>query len=214
MSALWSPNPIQKIPRIFQTLSRPAAANIPKFIISNILRIYSSGDIPEALNTYFYTTRITNKPLQSEIHHMVFSVRISAISFDVADIMKVMKCAKPSYMPKPDGTPPWRFRTTGPDLPLFMLNLFPTIHVSLFFVTVEDLHYWSHHKKCFMHEPENFRPKNYTAILFRFIRNFVKEQLVIFLTTQSLVNTPPQLFQGPILAHLFVQLHKPSHPWC
>lgn len=117
-------NPVWKTPHVWKARSQQHRSAVPNSIMSNILSIQSLEDIAKAVNTHICSTLINENVLYSKIALMLASVSSSSISFDVASIMTVMKCAKPSYRPGNHGIQPVRFLFVGQGFPLHSLDLF------------------------------------------------------------------------------------------
>lgn len=138
--ALGSSGTVRKTSSTFKVRPQPNSSAIMNLALSDTLLLESPTDIAEAFDSYFTFILINDKLLIYEIHLILTLAMFSSISLEVAEVMAVMKCAKPSGRLGSDCIPPAVFRTVGPGLHLPLLIIYRSVHVSRYFpVTTADL---------------------------------------------------------------------------
>lgn len=146
-------------------------------------------ELCELFNKHFSSSFNTGAVIAQERLNVLTNEKIDTVEFNLYNIIKQIIALKHSFHPGPDSIPPALLKLAGPDIPLFLLNIF---NLSLKAGVYPDR--WKQaiviprHKGGSRHELANYRPISHTSILTRIMERIIKDNIMLFLSSQNLID--------------------------
>ncbi|MBM6549250.1 RNA-directed DNA polymerase [Streptococcus dysgalactiae] len=166
-----------------------SSTGIPYIILPGNLYVNSPQEISEAVNSSFAASFTIDRAGPVPNFPRLTTDSFGSVLFTLNDIQKRLSSIRPSLRPGPDGVPPALFKLGGPDIGIFLLNLFTlSMKDSTFPVQWKSSIVIPHHKKGPLYDTSCYRPINHTPIVSRLMERIVKEQIVEFLTSRNLIS--------------------------
>jgi hypothetical protein len=154
--------------------------------------------ISETFNTYFASVYTTNAyPYSTPTVNQLTNDSLSRISVELKVIKSLVAKIRPSLMPGPDGLPPIVICNGGPDIPLFLLNMYNlSLNSGVFPCQWKKSIIIPRHKGGPLGELKNYRPINHTPIVSRTLERIVKNSLSKYLEKNQLISASQHGFMS------------------
>ncbi|CAH8605714.1 unnamed protein product [Dicrocoelium dendriticum] len=188
--ALKGANVVGCISKLLDRRQNRKSSCINTIVNSDGTAITDRAIICSIFNDYFMSTYSTNanEDPQLKLIHRGRNT-LQTVEFTLSDICRQLRLVRPSCSPGPDNIPPILVKHGGPDIPLFLLNVF-----TLSMLNGEYPIHWKQstiiprHKSGSMQDVKNYRPIHHTSIISRIMERIVKERIIEYLSSMSLLS--------------------------